>query len=380
MGTNNTDSRSSPYLTRQQKLFAEMQSAGLDALALNPGPSLEYLTGLIFHLSERPVLAFFLPGKPLVIVHAQLESAKTRDLPFPVSPLAYGEDPGTWQQSFNQAYRLCGLARHPQVAIEPRRMRILEYRYLEDSAQGASFPSAEAILANLRMFKDTLELDAIKRAVDIAQLALQRTLPLAKIGMTEKELAAELVMQLYRAGSDPELPFSPIVSSGPNSANPHATPTDRKLTPGDLLVIDWGASHQGYFSDLTRTFSVGEVDREYQKIASITAQANAAGREAAAPGVPALAVDRAARTLIDEAGYGEFFTHRTGHGLGRESHEEPYIRSDNPQILLPGMVFTVEPGIYLPERNGVRVEDNIVITQEGSRSLSNLPRALTPIG
>jgi Xaa-Pro dipeptidase len=198
--------------------------------------------------------------------------------------------------------------------------------------------------------------------------------------MTEKDLSAELVVQLLRHGSEPELPFSPIVSGGPNSANPHASPTERCLEAGDLLVVDWGAAYDGYISDLTRTFAVGEVGSEFGKIHKIVQEANAAGRAAGRPGVPCAEVDKAARAVIEESGYGQYFTHRTGHGIGMEGHEDPYIRGDNLQLLEPGMTYTVEPGIYLPGRNGVRIEDNMVIMAGGVESLSDMPRQVRVVG
>ncbi len=220
----------------------------------------------------------------------------------------------------------------------------------------------------------------MRRAVKIAQDALEATLPLIKIGMTERELSSELVVQLLKHGSDPALPFSPIVSGGPNGANPHASPTDRKLQAGDLLVVDWGAAYHGYISDLTRTFAVGEVDAECQKIHKIVQEANAAGRAAGKPGVPCANVDIATRDVIERSGYGKYFTHRTGHGIGMEGHEDPYMRGDNMQLLEPGMAYTVEPGIYLPDRNGVRIEDNVVITETGAECLSDMPREIRVVG
>jgi Xaa-Pro dipeptidase len=198
--------------------------------------------------------------------------------------------------------------------------------------------------------------------------------------MTEREVAAELVVQLLRHGSQPELPFSPIVSAGPNGANPHASPSDRKLQPGDLLVVDWGAACEGYVSDLTRTFAIGEVDAECRKIHKIVQEANAAGRAAGKPGVPCAEVDKAARGIIEKAGYGQYFTHRTGHGIGMEAHEDPYMRGDNMQLLETGMAYTVEPGIYLPARNGARIEDDMVVTESGSESLSDMPCEIRLIG
>lgn len=198
--------------------------------------------------------------------------------------------------------------------------------------------------------------------------------------MTEKELASELTLQLLRNGSEPEMAFSPIVSAGLNSANPHATPGSRPLQAGDLLVIDWGAVVDGYISDLTRTFAVGEIDAEYRQIHHIVQEANAAGRAAGKPGEPCARVDNAARQVIDTAGYGKYFTHRTGHGIGMEGHEDPYMRGDNLELLQPGMTYTVEPGIYLPGRNGVRIEDDILVTATGSESLSDMPRELMVLG
>jgi Xaa-Pro dipeptidase len=226
------------------------------------------------------------------------------------------------------------------------------------------------------MRKDESEIAAMQQAVDIAQAAIRATIPKIKPGATEREIASELVVQMIQYGSEPTFPFFPIVSAGPNSANPHAAPGDRPMALGDMLVIDWGANVNGYCSDITRTFALGEVDQDLIQIAEIVKLANAAGHEAVRPGVPASKVDQAARTVIEEAGYGSFFTHRTGHGLGLEGHEEPYLHGESETILEEGMTFTIEPGIYLPGRGGVRIEDDVVVTAEGVNSLTTLPRSL----
>jgi Xaa-Pro dipeptidase len=266
------------------------------------------------------------------------------------------------------------------IGVEPRQMRLLEFRLVESGAPASGFPDASAVVSSLRIRKDADEVEAMRKAVQVAQSALESTIPLIKAGMTEKELASELVIQLLKHGSQSEMPFAPIVSTGPNGANPHASPSDRKIQPGDLLVVDWGAAVDGYVSDLTRTFAVGEVEAEYRQIHQVVLEANAAGRAAGKPGVPCAAVDRAAREVIEKAGYGQYFTHRTGHGVGMEGHEEPYMRGDNLQVLEPGMAYTVEPGIYLPDRNGVRIEDNVVITDTGAVCLSDMPRELRVVG
>ena len=365
--------------TRLDKLTASLLTSNLDAVILNPGPTLKYLTGLNFHLMERPVVLFVAPGKDPVLVLPELELPKVDQCSYKVQGVAYGENPLEWDEAFRKAAQALGLD-GKRIGVEPRNLRLLEFRHVKAGAPEADFPDASDVLADLRLRKDKAEVAAMRQAVKIAQDALEATLPQIKIGMTEKEIASELVMQLLKHGSDSEFPFTPIVSAGPNSANPHASPTDRKLQAGDLLVVDWGAAYEGYISDLTRTFAVGEVDAEYQKIHQIVQEANAAGRSAAKPGVPCANVDKAARDVIEKAGYGKYFTHRTGHGIGMEGHEAPYMRGDNMQILEPGMAFTVEPGIYLTNRNGVRIEDNMVITENGAESLSDMPREIRVVG
>ncbi len=364
---------------RLEQLRTALDQARLDAVALNPGPTLTYLTGLHFGLMERPVVLLVAQGQEPVIVLPELELPKVSLFPYQVKAFAFDENPADWDAVFRRALTSLGLD-GKRIGVEPRQMRLLEFWHVHAGAPEAEFPDASAALASLRLRKDESEIEAIRRAVRIAQDALEATVPLMKIGATEKEIASALGVELLKHGSESELPFPAIVSSGPNSANPHASPSDRKLQRGDLLVVDWGARFDGYVSDLTRTFAVGEVEAEFKQIAGIVLKANEAGRAAGRPGVPCANVDKASRGVIDAAGYGRYFTHRTGHGIGMEDHEEPYMRGDNMQMLYPGMAFTVEPGIYLPERGGVRIEDNVIVTKEGVEVLSDMPRALRTVG
>ncbi len=366
-------------ISRLDKLFTALADFGLDALALNPTPSLLYATGLHFHLMERPIVALFAADGRIALVLPELEIAKLTGIPYDVEAFPYNEDPTTWTDVFRKAVNFLDLD-GKKIGVEPLGMRLFEHSHLQAAAPNASFPDATETMASLRIRKDVEEIASMRQAVKIAEAALEATLPMIRIGVSEKEIAAELVSQLLKNGTESPVPFQPIVSGGPNSANPHATPSERKLQQGDLLVIDWGATNNSYVSDITRTFAIGEVDPEYLKIHEIVQRANAAGRAAAKPGLPASVVDIAARKIIDEAGYGEYFTHRTGHGIGMEGHEAPYMRADNQRILEVGMAFTVEPGIYLPGRNGVRVEDDLVITEDGAESLSTLPREIRILG
>ncbi len=361
-------------IERQANLNSLLAQNGFDAIALNAGPSQTYFSGLYFHAMERPAVLLLAPKQTPIMVLPGFESGKTDGLGFALRTVTYGEDPAEWQASFDQAAGLLGAAK--RIAVEGLHLRVMELRYLEAAFPAASFEAAESLIAQLRMRKDAGEIAAMQRAVEVAEAALEATLATVKVGQTEKQIAGELIQQLFAHGSDPALPFQPIVAGGPNSANPHATISDRKLQKGDLLLFDWGAAVDGYLSDLTRTFAVGEISEEFKRTYEVVKLANQAGREAAKPGAPCSAVDEAAREVIEDSGYGEYFTHRTGHGLGLEGHEDPYMRAGNAMKLEPGMTFTVEPGIYFSGKGGVRIEDNVVITADGSLTLSRFPREL----
>jgi Xaa-Pro dipeptidase len=363
---------------RQAKLQEILVLNEIKALILNPGPDLSYFTELDFHLMERPVIGIFpAKGTPALIL-PELEAAKIEKVNFEAKSYFYNEDQSTWSDTFTTAMSKSGLE-SGQVGVIPRRLRMLELQYLKDAAPKIELISGQTIVNQLRMIKTDLELELMEEAVRTAECAMSAILQGIKPGVTEKEIASKLVSRLLHSGSDPELPFFPIVAFGSNSANPHAFPTDRELKDGELVLIDWGANVAGYYSDITRTFAMGDVNPELEKIAEFVRKANAAGRAAVKPGVKTREVDAAARKVIEDAGYGKFFIHRTGHGLGREGHEEPYISQYDDTILERGMTFTIEPGVYLPNRGGVRIEDNVVVTQEGSRSLTNLPRELSQL-
>jgi Xaa-Pro dipeptidase len=364
------------HADRISRLKQVIKDSELDALALNPGPTLSYLTGLSFHLLERPILALFSADADPTLIVPDLERGKADSVDFDLQLFSYDETANSRAETFQEA---CQSLNGYRVGVEPLRMRVMELRLLEEHSRQATFVSGEVILNELRIIKTPEEIEIMRKAVVAAEEALEATIPLTRIGMTERDLEAELTLQLLRAGSESEFPFDPIVASGPNSALPHATPTARTLQAGDLLILDWGARVNGYISDITRTFALGEIDKELNTIYDVVQAANRAGRDAVRPGVPCGGVDRAARDVIENAGYGAFFIHRTGHGIGLEAHEPPFIRADNPRILQPGMTFTVEPGIYLPGRGGVRIEDDVLVTSDGVESLTTYTRKLETI-
>ena len=366
----------STYDDRLARLVQSLPDHALDAIVLLPGPNLIYYTGLSFHLMGRPTLAVISRDQPPTLLVPDLERFKAESSPLGARIVTYGEDPASRAVAFEKLASDLGLARW-RLGVEPLRMRWMEQQHLLLAAPGVQMVSAEAALEPLRAAKSAGELASIERAVAVAEAALTAALPSLRLGMTEREAASEVTLQLLRSGSEPDLPFSPIVASGPNAALPHAVPTDRRLQPGDLLIVDWGATIDGYISDLTRTFALGEVQPEWRRIHAAVLEANAAGRAAARPGGACREIDGAARRVIEAAGYGPAFLHRTGHGIGLEAHEPPYLRADNDAVLAAGMTFTVEPGIYLEGRGGVRIEDNVVVTSDGGRTLSHLSRDLT---
>jgi Xaa-Pro dipeptidase len=363
------------YRERIENLKTTMMSTNLELVAINAGPDLFFFTGMQFHVSERPViLVVGKIGEP-AIFYPEFESEKVQSSHLHLSRFAYDENRSKWIARLSMLFDSLVTKRN-KIGVNPTSFRFLETQLIQEAFPGLTITSAANIFTNLRQTKDTRELDFISASIQIAQKALENTLTFITKGKTEQEVANELVVQLLRAGSDSELPFSPIVAAGENSANPHAFPSDRQLRDGDLLLIDWGARYKGYVSDLTRTFAIGNVDEDFHKIHQIVRDANSSAREFTSDKVTSHLVDRAARKVILDAGYGALFTHRTGHGIGLETHEEPYIQEGSDTLLKSGMTFTIEPGIYLPGKGGIRIEDNVVVENDHLVTLTSFPRDL----
>jgi Xaa-Pro dipeptidase len=351
-----------------------LSSAAVDAFAVNPGAMLTYLSGLNFHLNERPVVLILSVNTEPTLILPEFEKEQLAHISIPFKTFTYQDNPHTWVKAFQDAVKACGL-QGKKIGIDPNQFRFLEMSFFQQAAD-VNFISVADIFSTLRMCKDEQEIASMQKAAEIAEAALEKTIKVIKSHVTEKDIANELTYQLLQCGSDTEFPFQPYVGSGPNGANPHGSITKRKFLPGDFIVIDFGARWEGYCSDITRTFALGDVAPERAHIYEIVKEANRAGQEAAKAGFHAGDIDRAARSLISQAGYAEYFTHRTGHGLGLDVHEDPYLFAENDLILKPGMTATVEPGIYISGQFGVRIEDDIVITVEGARSLTTFPRDL----
>jgi Xaa-Pro dipeptidase len=368
------------YNLRLQALQRHQAANNVDCVALVPGANLRYFTGLAMHLSERPTAAFIPIEGTLAIVLPELEAPAAKvDLRVDAEIFTYRDEEGH-EHVFQQVAEHLGLA-GKRIAVEYLGMRLIEMRRIEQAAPDCTLLATEPWMPQLRMIKHPEEIACMRRAVEIAEQAMRRFLDGDGIrpGRTELELVADLRMALLRESGQGEA-FAPIVATGPNSGSPHTNPSDRLLAMGDLVVIDWGAVYEGYQSDITRTFVLGAPSAEMEQMHDAVLAANQSGRMNARPGTPAQEVDRAARRAITLAGFGEFFIHRTGHGLGLETHEPPYIVEGNLALIEPGMTFTVEPGVYVPDVGGIRIEDNVVITEDGSETLTTLSRDLVVVG
>jgi Xaa-Pro dipeptidase len=367
------------YRSRLKRLTELVAHAGLDAAVLVPGPNLTYLTGIHFRLMERPILAFIPASGGPVLVLPALEQPQlaSRDLPFRWVAYSDTEGPEPAIQQVCKALNLAGNGK--RLGVEGLKMRVLEGQYLQRHAHGAIVEHAEETLMGLRLHKSPDEIAAMRRAIASTEQALEEVVAEVRPGMTERQVGDMLATALKAAGGGEDA-FEPIVLTGAASAEPHGSITDRVINRGDLLLFDFGTKNDGYCSDLTRTFAVGTPDPKLAHVYETVLAANKAAIRAARPGIPAQDVDRAARAVITDAGYGEYFLHRTGHGLGIDIHEAPYIREGNGQLLEPGMVFTIEPGVYLPGLGGVRIEDDVLVTDDGVEVLTRFPKTLRILG
>ncbi len=366
------------YQTRNTRLLEYMKQHQLPMLVLNPSPSFVYLTGLHFHIMERPTLLWISDTGKKALITAELERENAKKSAVPLEVFCYSDDPSSWRKTFQAAADYMGPI-HNAIGIEPNHIRFLELDLLQQVTAGNKLISGEKALTALRIRKDPDELELIQKAVDIAETAFTNFIKQIVPGMSERQAVGELSIQLLKAGSESKFAFTPIIASGPNSADPHASPGDRVFQPGDLIVVDWGAVYQGYASDLTRMIAITPIADELRNIHQAVKKANQTARESLRAGLTCGAMDQIARDCISQAGYGPYFTHRLGHGIGMEVHEPPFLFGANTQPLETGMVITIEPGIYLPGKGGVRIEDDAVITPDGSKTLSSLNRDLIEI-
>ncbi len=362
------------YGSRLERAAELVRAAHLDALLITPGPDLEYLIGSRAQSFER-LTCLLVPASgetPSVIVPklelAGLAGSAAGALGLRIIDWVDGVNPHqTVKSTLNAGARVAVADAMPALHLLP----------IAD-ALNALPVSATPVLRQLRMRKDASEIDALRRAGAAIDRVHARVGEWLRAGRTEAEVATDIRAAIVQEGHTAAAFV--IVGSGPNGASPHHEESERTIESGDVVVVDIGGPVEpGYYSDSTRTYVVGEPDPEIAERIAVLEQAQAAAVAAVRPGVTAESVDAAARNVLAQAGLGDAFIHRTGHGIGLSVHEEPYIVAGNEIVLEPGMAFSIEPGIYFPGEWGARIEDIVVVTEDGHESVNHRPHGLTAV-
>ncbi len=354
------------------RVRTRMGSLGVDVLLLSLGADLPWLTGYEAMPLERLTMLVVPSSDDATLVVPRLEAPRVEEdsSVFRLRPWAEGEDP------VRIVADLAGPARSVAVSDRTWATFVLD---LQDALSAAAWRRSSEVTGPLRAVKDDAEIEALAAASASADRVAAQLLggDIALIGRTELEVSRDIGRRLVEEGHQ-KVNFA-IVGSGPNSASPHHEPGDRVIRPGEAVVCDFGGTMNGYCSDITRTVWTGPPTEEQRSVYDLLQRAQAAGVDSARVATTCEAVDAAARSVIDAGGYGEEFIHRTGHGIGLEEHEDPYIVSGNRLRLLPGHAFSVEPGIYLPGNFGARIEDIVVATAAGPRPLNQVSHDLTVV-
>ena len=349
---------------------------GVDAVALVPGPNFTRALGQSFMSHERPfVLIIGAHGNDAAIV-PNLELASWAGTGFDGRVIDWRDQDG-YQPAFD------ALARHmplTSLAVEGQVMRVFVHHALKSALPDLQIIDGEKAISHLRVIKTDADVAALQAAIDISEAALAQTLDQVRIGQTEAEIESLLIQALFAHGAD-SLAFNPIVTAGANSALPHghASP-DCVVKAGDALLFDFGARKHGFAADITRTVFVGHASDEARAVYDTVLRANLAGFATARPGVTAHDIDDTVIGVLEASPFADRIRTKTGHGLGREVHEAPYIMRGNHEMMEKGMVFTNEPGLYEVGNFGVRIEDDVLVTENGCRSLTSFPKELMIVG
>jgi Xaa-Pro aminopeptidase len=357
---------------RRTRAAARCRDAGVAALLLTPGSDLTYLTGYRIFSSERLTCLVLANDGSATLVLPELEAPRA-------AVAAPDLARATWTETADPYALVASLVTLPgAIAVADQMWASFALR-LQAAWPGRTFRVASEITRHLRMRKDHAELDALRAVSAAADRAYLRALDLDFAGRSEREVGADLAALLRDEGHD-EVMFT-IVAAGEDGASPHHQTGDRRIRNGDTVVLDFGGTRAGYGSDITRTVHVaGRPSDEVVRVHDAVRRAQEAGYAAARTGATAQSVDAAARAVIADAGYGARFIHRLGHGIGLDGHEHPYLVTGNDQLLEPGMAFSIEPGVYLPSRFGVRIEDIAIIGDDGlCEGLNRVDRALATV-
>jgi len=350
-----------PYATRIANVRADMKSRKLDAYLVENRMDQYWLTG--FTGEDGAVL--LTQRQVILLTDGRFDEAAEREAPFARKVLRKKRTPDETAKEVRRA-------RVQRLGFNPDHQTVRTHAELRKCVQPVKLAATSGLILDQRILKDAGEVEATRRAIRVAEEAFTELLAWIRPGVTEREIAARLEYEMANRGaSGPSFPT--IVACGSNSSLPHYEPGDRRTEPGVPILIDWGARVDWYCSDLTRMVWVGTVPPRFREIYGIALEAHDRAIAAIRPGLRAKEIDKVARDHITKAGYGAQFNHSLGHGLGLDIHEAPWVRKIGEEVLKPGMLFTVEPGIYLPGEGGVRVEDDVLVTEDGYEVLTSLP-------
>lgn len=352
-------------------LERQMQDSGVQTLLITDPKHIYYLTGFLSDPHERFLAAAMTLGEEPVLIVPALDEEAARQAS-DITQIYTHTDTDNPYLVLNKALK----GSSGTIALEKNHLSVARFEALQEHLPFARYRDTGPWLQDMRVRKSPDEIVKIKHAVALIEKVLEEGLAKVKEGVTENELVAEIEYQIRRLGADGPS-FDSMVLSGEKTALPHGVPGTRQLKYGDMLMYDIGVYADGYASDITRTFAFGEPSPELVKIYNTVLEANEAAIRSIKPGVSFASIDQAARRVIEDAGYGPYFMHRLGHGLGIDVHEYPSIHSQNEALLQEGNVFTVEPGIYITGLGGVRIEDDIVVASDGVEVLTSYPKKLT---
>ncbi|MEE9207690.1 MAG: Xaa-Pro peptidase family protein [Gemmatimonadota bacterium] len=356
-------------MARLEALRASLEPAGLAGLLVSHLPNIRYLSGF----TGSSALLLVHEAGAFLLTDFRYETQMESELSGDVTPRVTRD--GLVPALAGLVSQLSAVGR---IGFESERVTVRDRKEMGERCANVAWEPTTGRVEQLRAAKDEQEIDSIRRAAKIGDEALRQALEGAGEGVTEREVAADLDHRMRLLGSEGAA-FDTIVASGPRTALPHARPSDRQIRAGDLLLLDFGATVQGYRSDMTRTVIVGSASEWQRMIYSTVTEALEKAIALVEAGRPARDVDAAARQTLDEAGMGERFGHSTGHGIGLEVHEAPRLHHGSDELLMQGNVVAVEPGVYFPARGGVRIEEDVVAEEAGCTVLTAFPRELIEI-
>ncbi|MDV2581217.1 M24 family metallopeptidase [Alkalibacillus haloalkaliphilus] len=358
---------------RINQLIESLQKNDLESIFITSKANVFYFSNLYAEAHERLIALYIdVKGRKTIIAPA-LELEDIKNAGWTSEIITYFDHENPWKKFEKWLSHSGGLPSN--LAIEEENLNVERFQQLQNLTKNEDIQYGQRLLNELRVIKEDDEVEILQEAARFADFGIETAVKHIKPGKTELEIIAEVEYALKEKGIR-HMSFSTLVLSGAKTAAPHGTPSTKPIEDGNFVLMDLGVVYKGYCSDITRTVAVGEINEEQEKVYNTVLAAQQNALDVCEINTPLGQIDRAARSVIEDAGYGEYFTHRIGHGIGIDVHEFPSMASNNEDPLKPGMSFTIEPGIYVPGVGGVRIEDDVLMTENGPKTLTQYPKTL----